>query len=263
MEYLHEKLQAIINHSSENEVYKYIAKVIIENLPNIDKFTIEHIAQLSFTSVSTVSRFIKLLGFNNFIEFRQDFKHYDISRMLQINDVRGGFSVKNHKEVNFYIDNLIASLQSLKDNIDFEKIDKINELIHNSKNIAISGSLFPASIAQFYQIYLLYIGKYIAFYNFFEPIDRASIDNIDLFIFFSVEGNFINAHKEVLLSLKLENKKLVLLTQNPKIFISSIFDEILYLGEHENVKSGNYKLLLYSEILLSRYCEKYLSKSVF
>lgn len=235
MEYFHERLQLIINNSSEPDTHKKIAKVLIENLCNIDTYTIESIAEISFTSVSTVSRFIKSLGFNSFTEFRARFKSYNISRMLQINDIRNGINIKDKEAINDYIDTLTINFNSLKNNIDFNKIDKINNIIYNSKNIAISGSLLSASIALFYQIYMLYFGKYVSFYNFFSN-ENTIEDDIDVFIIFSVEGNFVSAQKEKILNLKLRNKKIILITQNPRIIISHIFDEILYIGEHHDHK---------------------------
>ena len=83
---LYIKLQKIINQSSSNDPYKAIAKALIENIDNFEHITIEKLAELSFTSISTISRFVKFLGYKNFIELKEYSKSNKLCRFMSMND---------------------------------------------------------------------------------------------------------------------------------------------------------------------------------
>lgn len=66
------ELQIIVNNSDKEEIGHEIAKVILINIHNeFESMTIVDLAQKAYTSVSTVSRFIKTLGFDTFNEMKK------------------------------------------------------------------------------------------------------------------------------------------------------------------------------------------------
>ncbi|WP_234123818.1 MurR/RpiR family transcriptional regulator [Clostridium hydrogenum] len=250
------KLQRIINNSSSNNTYKIISKNLIENLQNLNHITIEELAELSFTSISTISRFVRMLGYKNFIELKEVSKTYKLNRLMSMNDNIEDLKfdmLQDDAIFNTYIDTICNSLQNLKNNIDFKKIDKINELIHNSDSVSLYAFLLPGSLAKFYQISMLSLGKYCEYYDLsnINLINKSSENSLSLF--FSVDGNFIESSRDIIVESKAKGKKLILITQNPRIRLSNMFDEILYMGNCDTAKSGRYKLMVFVELLLNRY----------
>lgn len=253
---LYLKLQRIINGSDYNNTYKIISKNLIENLDNFNHMTIEELASLSFTSISTISRFVRLIGFKNFIELKEYSKSYKLYRFMNMNDNIEDmkFDMLHDDDIfNNYIDDICSSLQGLKNNIDFKKIDKINKMVHEADSLSLYAFLLPGSLAKFYQLSMLSLGKYSKYYDLTNANLGANNSENELSLFFSVDGNFIDSSRDTIVKLKTNNKKLILITQNPKIRLSNMFDEILFMGNYDSSKGGRYKLMIFIELLLNRY----------
>ncbi|MCR3760924.1 MurR/RpiR family transcriptional regulator [Clostridium felsineum] len=252
---LYLKLQKIINQSDTNDPYRAIAKTLIENIDKFEHMTIEKMALLSFTSTSTISRFVRSMGYRNFIELKELSKSSKVNRFISMNDNLEDLKFdKLHDEEIFdnYIDIICSSLKRLKGNMEFKKIDKINEMIYSSEHISIYGFLLPGSLARHYQLSMMSFGKYCEYYDL-SNLDLSAPEKSKLSLFFSVDGNFIESSREIIVKAKAKGEKLVLITQNPRIRLSNMFDEILYMGDFDSSKGGRYKLMVFIEVMLNRY----------
>lgn len=137
-------------------------------MKNFKHMTIEKFASISFTSISTVSRFVRLLGFKNFIELKEYSQSYKLYRFMNMNDniEHMKFDMLHDNDIlNNYIDDICSSLQGLKNNVDFKKIDKINKIIHNANSISLYAFLLPGFLAKSYQLSMLSLGKYSKYYD--------------------------------------------------------------------------------------------------
>lgn len=260
MKDFHHQLQRIVNNTDANEAYKAVAKALIENMSELDKMPIEKLAQLSFTSLSTISRFVKTLGYPNFAALKSDAKTYRTSRMIEMNDNIADLKFNGQQDLaitNRYFSEIGRAIAALGEQIDFAKIDAVNEKIYSAKMLNIYAVLFPGSIASFYQRSMLYIGKYCEFYDITDCAVTNPGNPADLALFFSVDGNCIEANKKFIVELKKQGTQLILVTQNPRINIINAFDDVLYMGACDSPKSGRYKLVAFAELLLTRYYQKY------
>lgn len=265
MKYFHHKLQQIINDPAANEVYKSVVKTLIEHLDHLDKLSIEKLAQLSFTSTATISRFVKSLGYPNFIALKEDAKTYKTCRRIEMNDNCADIKFDGAHDgqiLDRYLDGIGQSLRDLKGQVDFAAIDRINEKIHASRSLSIYAVLFPGFISAYYQLSMLYIGKYCEYHDLADPSEALSPTPADLALFFSVDGNFVEANKKLVVQLKSAGTQLILVTQNPRINLINAFDEVLYMGACDSAKSGRYKLVVFSELLLSRYYSTYYADEI-
>lgn len=265
MKYFHHKLQQIINDPSANEVYKSVVKTLIEHLDHLDKLPIEKLAQLSFTSTATISRFVKSLGYPNFIALKEDAKTYKTCRRIEMNDncAQIKFDGAHDDQIlDQYLSSISQTMQDLKGQLDFAALDRINEKIHASRSLSIYAVLFPGFIAAYYQLSMLYIGKYCQYHDLADPDEGLSPKPADLALFFSVDGNFIETNKKLIVQLKTAGTKLILVTQNPRINLINVFDEVLYMGACDSPKSGRYKLVVFAELLLARYYRTYYADEI-
>ncbi|WP_180338278.1 hypothetical protein [Mycoplasmopsis pullorum] len=57
-------------------VYSTISFKILTNLNNLEKVNSQELADLAFTTQSTISKFVRKIGFNDFQEFKQKLLHY-------------------------------------------------------------------------------------------------------------------------------------------------------------------------------------------
>lgn len=259
-------LQTILDAKVEHDSDHLIAAYILKHVNEMKNITIQDMAQECYTSTSTISRFVKEIGFRSLTELKDVCAAYEDASFELIHDSLRylDFDGKNDQGIlNHYVDMLSASLKNFSETIDFAKVDALNEEIYKSENIVVFGIHLPGSFAKYYQYLMMTIGKFTECYELEEEHLKKSkvIHEDSLVIIFSMEGNYLNANKQVLMNLKKRNARLVLITQNPGNKFISLFDEVIYCGEATFGKAGRYKLQLFTEILYNRYVQKYYQHS--
>lgn len=166
------------------------------------------------------------------------------------------FSLKNEDEV---IKNLVKEinldLKKYADNIDFEQIDRLVKLIHDSETINFYAVQLPGYFMQQLQYLFMNIGKYVNFRvkqieN--EILIKETIETT-LSLIFSVDGNFVHRNTDIFYRLNEKSSKIVLVTQIHTLKIAPYCDEVVYLNNYNNPKSGKYKLQLFIDILINKY----------
>ena len=69
------QLLSIVNYGDGKEVNEDIARIILQNYNKIPKLTIFDLADLCFVSSSSITRFIRTLGFSSYKEFKSEVSH--------------------------------------------------------------------------------------------------------------------------------------------------------------------------------------------
>lgn len=116
-----------------------VGEFVLHEQSNLHKYTINQIAEYSYTSKATVVRFAKTLGFDGWKEFMKAF----ISEMKYLEqhkadaDVNYPFDAKS--SVNEIIDSIkkvqIESIQDSADLLDVEMLEKAVHYLIKAKNI--------------------------------------------------------------------------------------------------------------------------------
>lgn len=256
------QLQAIFDSSSHNDTSRSIAKYILEHINSLDLLSINEVAENCFTSISTVSRFMKKIHLKSFVELKNRSEDYKLENETVVYDnlCELKFDLKNDKVIlDKYIDTLTASLAEFKKSFQLSQVESLNRCIYEGKNIAVYGIHLSGLIAKHYQYLMFSIGKIIEYYDLSEDhLERAkSMTEKDIVIIFSVEGNYVASSKELIYILKKRGVHLVLITQNPNMNLKELFDETILLGANDSAKAGRYKLQLFSEILFNQYVASY------
>lgn len=255
-------LQNILDASVENDSNHMIAAYILQHIHEMKNITIQDMARECYTSTSTISRFVKEIGFRSLTELKEVCAAFDYSSYEIVHDSLRDlqFTGENdHEILNAYTDMLCNSLKNFSEVLDFAKVDRLNTAIHESEHVVVFGIHLPGSFAKYYQYLMMTIGKFIECYELEEEHLKKSqiiVEN-SLVIVFSMEGNYLNANKQVLMNLKKRKARLVLVTQNPVNKFINLFDEVIYCGELSFGKSGRYKLQLFMEVLFNRYVQNY------
>lgn len=255
-------LQTILDSSVENDSDHMIAAYILKHMFELKNVSIQDMARDCFTSTSTISRFVKEIGFQSLSELKSICAHMESYVFELTNDSLKHLNfdkTHDHEIVNQYTDMLCSSLQNFSHTIDFAQIDALNQMIYDNEHIAIFGIHLPGSFAKYYQYMMMSIGKFMESYDLqAEHLKKSQvIQEGALVVIFSMEGNYLNTNKQVLLNLKKRKAKLILITQNPINKYIDMFDHVLYLGDMTFAKAGRYKLQLFIEILYNRYVQEY------
>lgn len=255
-------LQNILDSSVENDSDHMIAAYILQHISEMKNITIQDMARECYTSTSTISRFVKEIGFRSLTELKDVCTGFEYASFELVHDSLRYLNFNGNddeKTLNNYVDMLCTSLQNFSNTIDFEAIDRLNRRIHDSKDVVVFGMHLPGSFAKYFQYMMMTIGKFIECYELEDEHLKKSeiIAENALVVIFSMEGNYLNANKQVLANLKKRKAHLVLVTQNPVNKFINLFDEVIYCGEVSFGKAGRYKLQLFTEILFNRYVQNY------
>lgn len=258
-----DKLQMTMDTVNNEDISYIISKAILEHIyKDIEKVTIVDLAEECFTSTSTISRFARSLGFSSFNDLKKvcyDRRHLS-KEMLQDNIDVSLFDGKNDKEnlIN-YTESIAKSFEDFAKAIDLDEIDWLVDKIHDSDDIHFYGIQLSALLVNHLQFMFMNMGKYIQFglTSDKQLYNSKQCDKNSLCIFFSVYGNYFNVRKYIYFEINERNAETVLITQNPNLNVIPQIDHVIYLGKYDSSKNGNYKFMLFIEILLSRYYKKY------
>lgn len=257
------QLQIIVNAESEDITYTTIAKIILENMQKgIEDITILQLAEMCYTSPSTISRFVKKLGYSNFNEFKMKcIERRNLGTEILADNVKNiSFDSKNDKKVLIdLVDSINISLREFVEKLDLNEIDRLVNMIHDYKDIYFFGFHLSGYFMQHLQYNLFNLGKYVNFASQERSQEKLAkqTNESSLSIIFSVDGNFLRQKSQIFYSLKDNGGKVILVTQNPALKMASQCDYVIYLGNYKSATEGRYKLHLFTEILINRYYQKY------
>lgn len=257
------QLQIIVNVESHDVIYTTIARVILENIQNgMEHITISDLADMCYTSPSTISRFVKKLGYSNYNEFKMKcLERKNLGTEILSDNVKNiPFNSKNDKEVLIdLVDSINISLREFVEKLNINEIDELVNMIHDYKDIYFFGFHLSGYFMQHLQYNLFNLGKYVNFAS--QERSQESLakqtNESSLSIIFSVDGNFLRQKSQIFYSLKDNGSKVILVTQNPALKMASQCDYVIYLGNYKSATEGRYKLHLFTEILINRYYQKY------
>lgn len=129
---------------------KNVANYIIENPNKVIISTVTILAESTHTSLGTVLRLIKKLGYKTFGEFK-------LALTVSIVENKNKKQEQESSPLNI-IDKILESIHTIKDSLDYDNIKLAASLIHNSNKIIIYGYGASHSIAYFLYFKLLKLG---------------------------------------------------------------------------------------------------------
>lgn len=249
------RLLEYVNSSTKKDINYEIALIILKNFNKVKNMNITEISELCYVSPATISRFCRLIGFDNFSEFK---KFSNIKFSLQkdysnklIDTGKKDIKLAYEEYTNSLIQNMIYSLG----NIDYEQIDNIVKKIHFSEKVGFFGVQFIQSCGKHLQSKLILTGKYIEAYSSYnKQLECArNLDSESLAIIVSVEGSYFFKYMEIVETLKENGVKILVITQNINSKLADVADEILVCGNSNSNNEGRNTALYMIELLIFRY----------
>lgn len=174
-------LMSYVNVSSSQDMYYTIAHTILTNLDKIPTISINDLADLCYTSPSTISRFCKDMNCKNFANFKHEIAialEYSKNELhLKEEDV---YMISKNPEylVDKIYNETIESLKMGQETINIHDIDKICEMLYQAQKVQMIGYQFNKIISNDFQIKMLKLQKFIyAFVERGEDFQRLDIND--------------------------------------------------------------------------------------
>lgn len=146
------RLLVAINTYPLNSTYHHIATVFIQNYNLLKESSINEMADLSNVAKSTLSKFAKELGFDNykhlkdnadFIENRYNNKYNYLTNIIEF------IGERNYLE---YFELIMESIIKLEDSIDILAIDRLVDDLIKYEKVGIFGLLFQSLLQLIFNI---------------------------------------------------------------------------------------------------------------
>jgi len=241
-------LLAYINNSLEKDINYSIANSFLENIHDMEGYSLEMAAEVCNVAPSTINRFCKRIGFRNFSNLRNSVAF------------QGGVYEAREKQLN--TDSFELKLKEnveIIESISKEQLERIIKKIHESKRIVILGFEKHQIQAMELQKQLFLLGKLCECNtNFFKQLETvAHLTEEDMIITISIEGNILTEALAIKEKIKAANgKKLLITFSNPEKH-KHLFDEVLQCGKIDNSEVSSYTLLRLFDILIYHYQKLY------
>lgn len=218
------RLLIVLNNEKEESTYYHIAYTLLSNFEHIKHMNISQIAEICFVSKSTISKFIRSLGFDDFIEFKYSSGYKSNKETNSLNYKDNILNYIESHSYSKYIDVLISDLEIAKTSIDRGSIKKLAQDLVRYDKVAAFGLLYSESAAVDFQTKLAYNGKYIITYMNDVKQDEfiKNADEDTLIVIFSNSGGYIKQYQ--LTGEKIDKNifkqtkaKIVVITSNDKM----------------------------------------------
>ena len=218
-----------------------VGEFVLHEQSNLHKYTINQIAEYSYTSKATVVRFAKTLGFDGWKEFMKAF----ISEMKYLEqhkadaDVNYPFDAKS--SVNEIIDSIkkvqIESIQDSADLLDVEMLEKAVHYLIKAKHIIIFGLSPNIFIGELFRRKMITIKKQVDIAKLGEMgIISNTLTEDDCAIMISYSGNNEHAEPMCYIPTLLENKvSLIGITSGGDNYMRKELDCVLTMSSKERL----------------------------
>ena len=233
------------SHSTFHASEKAIAETIMSNPISISEMNISQLAEASGTSVASVVRFCKTLGFKGFPDFRMELVR-EVSRMgsigAQPSDLDGGITIDDSPA---QVIAKIAAADALAIQTTAEKLDpkvfaQVVALMDKAQTVATFGVASSGYVAMDAQLKLNRLGKSsVAWRDAHSALTSISLlKRGDLLIAISHSGTTLDI-VDVISAFKERGIRVVLITNGMRSPAANLSDLVLYTSARETTfRSG-------------------------
>lgn len=240
---------------------KRIAEFFLDEEQRVFLMNVADIAKTIDVSDTSVIRFIKSLGFENFTDFKNSGQEDIKSRLDKTNDfIKNLDIIKENSIEQLYIHKINEEVNKIFNSNSQKQIKKISNLIMKAKNKYIVGFKSTAGIANFFGVRLGFMLENVSTFNIDDSVVVNSIFNIkqeDILIIFDYP--MYSKAAVVLAKIARENKAKILLFTDSDNAPLAEYSDILYKVKLNGISVFN---SLISTQILIEYLLAYISQFI-
>lgn len=260
---LYNRLLIILNEESADSTYYHIALVMLNYIDELESLSINELADLCSVSKSTISKFVRFIGYEDFSDFRyavpfRDNRYDDSSYNYVVSVME--YIRKNSMEM--MVRAVQEDIQDTFEKLDWKTVDRLVRDLYQYENVGMFGLMFSESAAMDFQVKLGYNKKFVVT-NINDAKQAQFIQNAGedtLIIIFSNSGEYINqyhhiedfAHKRIFSKTR---GKVVLITSNKQMADDPRISYCLFFQRGHSLCSQQAVFAVLTDILAYKYRE--------
>lgn len=252
------KMYHYCNTIDSDNTYYRIIHYCLSNLEKLPALSISELAEQTYVSTATITRFIHFLELENYAAFRQYFSEVTQKTsfsFLKMKSEQVQSLVEDPAQfLQTYTEQIILGLRDVMKTLDVEQIDSLIKRILQTKQVAFLGYNDSAAITRDIQIGCLMRKKVVEVAENNEKIQDI-IDRFDtnsLIIILSNYGNFFSHYNDYYHQMLAKRIPIVLVTQNYNSMDSFQFADTIYLSSYRQLTIGNYPMRIFSDYFVRR-----------
>ena len=245
-------LLMIVNTSLEKNTNYRIALEIIKLSMFSNELTINEIAELSNTSIFSVNKFLKVLGFKNFNEFK-----FALITTIETRQKQLLFHLENTTEESILANIKNLSVSIFDQNKFIKAVEKLNSFVHQSDKITILGACFPEALTLHYQEDMLMMGKFLYSRPLIYPLAFPKLDESELILIITLTGRIYEFYKILFDQLCNDHNNIVLISGYENYPKYSSIQEIINIPVNDDNEVGNAWILEILRFIKYKYYKKY------
>ncbi|MFW2500104.1 MurR/RpiR family transcriptional regulator [Clostridium diolis] len=243
------------NNLTETE--KLLANYILENQEQVAGMSLDELAKVSFSSISTIHRLCKKIGLTGFKEFKIKFVEELYSKMNKPENIDINFPFKKD-DTQFQIASNIKQLyiDTLTNTFSFfnsEQLEDAVDLIYNAEIVDVYAVTNNIQTALNFQDKMQSIGRYVNVSLIpMNQVYRAAASNNknkQVAIILSYSGKTPEI-KEIALVLKRKEIETLVICSAPENYLTKLFKYHIFVSSKENLKK---KISHYSSHIATQY----------
>lgn len=259
---LHRRLLNIVNENPPGSTWYSLAMTMLQYDGDLDTISIEEMASLCTASKSTVSKFVRALGYEDYRTFQKQ-AAVDLSRKQRENyfptDVMGYIE---HNSMDAYLDAVLRDIRMTYELLDWKTMDRLVEDIYHAEKVAAFGWEFSETAALDLQAKLRFYRKFIVT-NTDDQKQADYIRNADqntLIVVFSDSGEYIQRPQHTEMerahwAFEHFRGKLVMVTSDPDADKDPLVDYCLRYRHCREVHTHRVLYPILTDLLVYRYRE--------
>ncbi len=229
-----------------------IAKALLERIDELPGLSVSDFASDLGTSITTVNRFCKELGFQSFKNMKM---RLEATRKGRIGQIQERLERMSEDQL---LEDMEKILQIEIDREEFTgKCRQIAELFHRSRRSFLSGAVYPMALSLDFVEDMFLMGCPIGIiHNSYRAVD-ASVSCEDFILILSNTGRFITMNTTYFLTLYTKPWKMAVVSQNQQFSKYDKLSVFLHLPQHTERKEDNLILCLVLDLIEYYYYQNY------
>lgn len=179
---------------SHTDARHVIGEFLLKEKSNIKKYTMQEIAEKSYTSKSSLVRFAKALGFQGWKDFIEKFLNDTYYEESHYTDIDPNFPIEegeSTKNIVYKISNLmVESILDTTDQLNLKEIDKAVDFMTEANQIALLGQSPNTYLGNLFRRKMMSIGKNVLLSSGWDQgLLARTLHKDDCAILISYSGN--------------------------------------------------------------------------
>lgn len=259
-----DSIETLINYynkSNEKDMYHQVVEHILRNIHKVGNISIYDLADLCYSSPSTISRLVKKLDFDNYADFKSKIT-YALQNYKYLNqNMREPDLVDNDDVISLYFNFLINNIAYLQSEIDREQIKAISDQFHLAEQIFFYS--YPQVQVDILQKSLIISGKHSYVYERI-PAQEASLDKItSKSVVMAIIPNLLEmGHMRTILKKTKDKGAFVITICSSKKNDYKKYSDIQISFDGTKTSMDLYLFMVLTNIIKSDYCHRYLNNII-